>query len=1111
MKKILLPLFALAVGSMTLLAQPTITQQPSDQVVTNGGTAVFSVAVSGTGPFTYQWQFNGTNCDFITTVAGNGTNAYSGDGGLAINAALNYAAGVAMDSAGNLFISDRGNNRIRKVDTNGIITTVASVWLAYSLTVDAVGNLFVARTSDSVVSKVDTNGLVTLVAGSGGYGYWGDGGPATSAGLWNCGGVAVDMAGNLFIADAGNNRIRKVDTNGTIITVVGNGAFGYWGDGGPATNAGVNYPYGVMFDNAGNLFIADQSNQRIRKVATNGIITTVAGSGTVGYSGDGGAATNAALKNPSAMAVDRAGNLFIADSSNNRIRRVGTNGLISTVAGNGVAGFSGYSGPATNLALSFPSSVAIDSSGNLLIADRNNSRVCMIASTTPTSLPSMILTLNKLSTNNLGNYSVVISNSAGSVTSSVAALNMPAFIVSQPQGLTVAAAGSATFNVTAGSTGPYGYQWAFNGTNIDWATNSTLTLTNIQPSQAGAYSVVVNNQFGAVTNSSAVLNVVPLVITSQPQSQSVVRGANVPFSVTASGQGPFSYQWQFQNANLPGATNSTLVLTNVQPSQTGTYSVVVSNVFGTATSTNASLVIDARNVIVWGNSYYGVTNVPPTATNVIALAAGDSHCLALRRDGTVVGWGGNYLGQTNVPPDATNIVSIAAGSSHSLALRSDGTIALWGQFPLSFVTSVPSAATNVVALALGPGAQHALALRADGTVVDWGGSQYVFINIPSMAVDIVSVAAGAHHSLALRSDGKVVAWGDNNQGQLNVPATATNIVAIATGWFHNAALRADGTILVWGLSTPPSSYGFTNIVDLVCPFSGSDGSVLALRRNGTLVQYRGTSVPAYPTNNITAIAAGSDTAFAVVSSGPPVFPGIPVNRTVATGSRAYFRAVAAGAMPISYQWNCNGTNVPGATNSVLVLTNVQPIQAGNYYTLTASNAFGIATNGAMILNEVPLEFSIQPQTLSVAVGATAKFAVTNLVGVGPFTYQWQFNNSSIAGATNTSLSLTNVQLNQAGVYSLVAGNSYGNVTNNAALTVLPLVFNASSTNLLMTTNGLQFRLDSVYATQSVVIFASTDLVSWLPILTNPPATGSVLFLDTAATNLPQRFYRAVEQ
>ena len=158
-----------------------------------------------------------------------------------------------------------------------------------------------------------------------------------------------------------------------------------------------------------------------------------------------------------------------------------------------------------------------------------------------------------------------------------------------------------------------------------------------------------------------------------------------------------------------------------------------------------------------------------------------------------------------------------------------------------------------------------------------------------------------------------------------------------------------------------------------------------------------------------------------------------------------------------------------------------------------------------------MEFFIQPQTLAVAVGATAKFTVPYTNGVGPFNWQWQCNNTNISGATNASLSLTNVQLNQAGTYSLVAGNGYGNVTNTAPLTVLPMAFSASSTNLLMTTNGFKFRLDSVYATQSVVILASTNLVSWLPILTNPPATGSVLFLDSAATNLPQRFYQAVEQ
>lgn len=248
----------------------------------------------------------------------------------------------------------------------------------------------------------------------------------------------------------------------------------------------------------------------------------------------------------------------------------------------------------------------------------------------------------------------------------------------------------------------------------------------------------------------------------------------------------------------------------------------------------------SAQLYVWGNSVYGQLAVPSSATNVFAMAAGDTHCLALRRDGTVVAWGQGSVGQTNVPADLTNAVSIAAGSSHSLALRSDGTISLWGLIYYG-LNIVPPAATNVVALALGPGAQHVLVLRADGMVVDWGNPGYAYTNIPPAAVDIVSVASGSYHGLALRSDGKVVAWGDNSQGQLNVPATATNIVAIAAGFYDNAALRADGTVLVWGsLSTPPSSSGFTNVIDLAFPYNSivTGGAIIALRRDGTLVQYQ---------------------------------------------------------------------------------------------------------------------------------------------------------------------------------------------------------------------------------------------------------------------------------
>jgi hypothetical protein len=526
-------------------------------------------------------------------------------------------------------------------------------------------------------------------------------------------------------------------------------------------------------------------------------------------------------------------------------------------------------------------------------------------------------------------------------------------------------------------------------------------------------------------------------------------------------------------------------------------------------------------LIVWGDNSFGQTTVPATVTNVMAMAAGDYHILALSTNGIVAAWGGNEFnyGETNVPIGLTNVVSIAAGSASSLALHGDGTVTIWGQIVGLGVTNIPPSAKNVVALALGPGAQHALVLRADGTPLDWGRPTIPpLTNMPPTARDIVSVAAGSLTCVALRSDGKVVAWGINQFGATNVPASATNIVAIATGWYTTAALRADGTVLAWGgsVSSPSTSQGFTNVIDLACPFNNSGSAILALRNDGNLALTSyppgsgWASVPANATN-IVAVGAGSYNGMAQVGSGPPVFPGIPVNRTVAGGATAYFRMLAVGAFPLSYQWNCNGTPITGATNSVLAVTNVQPGQSGNYYTLTASNALGMATNGAMTLTEVPLEFSIQPAAQSTPVGATAKFSIAYTNGAGPFSFQWQSNGISIDGATNIFLSLTNVQLNQAGTYSAIVGNSYGAVTNSAVLTVQPFTFNTGLTNPLFTTNGMQLQLIGVFATNSVILYASTDLVSWLPILTNSAATGSVQFLDASATNWPLRFYRSSQQ
>ena len=317
----------------------------------------------------------------ITTLAGNGgCCSFGGDGGPATGAQLSNPSRVAVDASGNLFIVDSGNRRIRKVDPAGTITTfvgsLTSVWLTPSgVAVDASGNLFIADSYDNRIHKVDTTGTITTVAGNGSVGSSGDGGPATSAQLSGPSGVAIDAAGNLLIADSGNNRIRRVDLAGTITTVAGNGIAGFGGDGGLATSAQLDNPSGVAVDLAGDLFIADLWNQRIRKVDTTGTITTVAGTGSVGFGGDNGLAISAQLSGPSGVAIDAAGNLFIVDSGNNRIRKVDATGTITTVAGNGTTGFSGDGGLATSAQLNGPSGIAVDVAGNLFIVDSGNSRI----------------------------------------------------------------------------------------------------------------------------------------------------------------------------------------------------------------------------------------------------------------------------------------------------------------------------------------------------------------------------------------------------------------------------------------------------------------------------------------------------------------------------------------------------------------------------------------------------------------------------------------------------------------------------------------------------------------------------------------------------------------
>jgi sugar lactone lactonase YvrE len=328
----------------------------------------------------------------ISTYAGSGGYAFSGDGGPATSAQLAGPFGVALDPAGNLYIADRGNFRIRKVTTGGMISTYAgSGGYAFSgdggpataaqlnspegVALDPVGNLYIADVGNQLIRKVTPGGTISTYAGSGSPagGFSGDGGPATTAQLNQPVGVALDPAGNLYIADAGNSRIRRVSTLGTISTYAGTGTGGFSGDGGPATAAHLRSPLGVALDPAGNLYVADDGNHRIRKVSTGGIVSTYAGT-IFRFSGDGGPATAAQLYAPGGVALDPAGNLYIADTYNHRIRKVTPDGTISTYAGTGTPGFSGDGGPATAAQLRYPTSVAVDPAGNLYITDNNRIR-----------------------------------------------------------------------------------------------------------------------------------------------------------------------------------------------------------------------------------------------------------------------------------------------------------------------------------------------------------------------------------------------------------------------------------------------------------------------------------------------------------------------------------------------------------------------------------------------------------------------------------------------------------------------------------------------------------------------------------------------------------------
>ena len=323
-----------------------------------------------------------------------------GDGKTAQQIIIESPMGIAEDGSGNIYVSDRDAKLVWKIESSGRATVIAGTGQTTTISglprspvlardvgfasiegiaIDRDGNLLLADSLNHAILKIDSRGYLTYVAGNGERGFTGDGGPATRAQLHSPYDVRIDSKGNVYIADVKNHCIRKVDRQGVISTVAGTGVAGYSGDGGPAVKAQLNMPYGILLDNDDNLLIADSDNNVLRKVGPDGIIRTIAGTGERGYAGDGGPALAAKFDSPQSLAIDKDGRLFVDDEHNNAIRVIEPDNTIRTLVGTKGPGFSGDGGPAISAQIADPENIWVRKDGSILIAARDNARLRIVS------------------------------------------------------------------------------------------------------------------------------------------------------------------------------------------------------------------------------------------------------------------------------------------------------------------------------------------------------------------------------------------------------------------------------------------------------------------------------------------------------------------------------------------------------------------------------------------------------------------------------------------------------------------------------------------------------------------------------------------------------------
>jgi len=708
------------------------------------------------------------------------------------------------------------------------------------------------------------------------------------------------------------------------------------------------------------------------------------------------------------------------------------------------------------------------------------------------------LNLTGIQTGDAGSYQLVASNIVGVATSSVTVLTpiiLPPVITQQPTNQSVLTGSNVTFTAVVDGTPPYNYQWYFesspltnDGVHIFGSTTSSLSISNLTTADGGYYNLVVTNVSGMAVSDDAVLTVmVPPTILTQPIGRSVPPGLPTTFSFTASGNPAPAYHWLLNGTNIPGATVAAYTIPAVGTNQIGYYQVVASNAAGVETSSVAQLTFGP--VAAWGMNTYGESLPPPGLSNVIAVAGTYMASFAVRTDGNIVPWGKSQ-NSTNVPiipAIATNVVAMATtGTTENHALRSDGTVVSLSGF-------VVPGLSNIVSIAAGHSFTYAL--RAEGTLTNYWGS-ILTPGFPAGLNHVTAIAAGYNNAVALRNDGTIVVAGIGPV--TNLPGGLTNVVAVAAGYTYAMALKADGTTVAWGSGTATNlPAGLTNVIAISAGNYSGENFGLAIRSNGTVVAwgdnpYGETNPPAALTNLISiAVTAAAYHGLALVNDGSPVILHPPVGLTAYTCRDVVLRGDAAGAQPLNYQWLLSGTNIPGATDTSLVISNVQSGNAGNYQ-LFVSNAVNTALSlpaPLTVISNNALVFLSVPASQTNYQGNKISLGVT-VLGNGPLRYQWFFsvtnkNYAAISGAANDTLVLDPALAVNTGNYYVAVSNQFTGITNTpVSLRVLfarAWGFQAVSNPPVNVTNAIAIATGGNYANPYGLYFAlgsDGKLTSW---------------------------------